>query len=99
MDNTQTWSTKGQSEALKKLTEELEMSMFWGLKKELTSEERYNNDIKLAYVIQNGERKMVGLNRTDNKAYELREDVPTWKIPLVQTEYDSFERWCRSMDL
>lgn len=99
MDNNQRWVTNIEVEATKKWLDELQRKWIWGIIKKLTPEEEYENNIKLAYVFIKGQRKMVGLHKEDMKAYQLEENYPSWKIPLVEIEYTSFERWCTGMDV
>jgi hypothetical protein len=54
-----------------------------------------SENVKLAWVVID-EAHMVGLDRV-NKAYQLRDDVPTWIRPLQGIRYDSFERWCTTL--
>jgi len=62
-------------------------------------EPKEDDNVKLAWVIINKERRMVGLDTVTRKAYKLRDDRPTWIRPLQEIEYDSFERWCTTFDV
>src|SRR5687767_9868405 len=58
-----------------------------------------DDNVKLAYVIVNGQRVMAGVDNQTLQAYELNDTTPTWKMPLVPMNYDKFDRWCRLMDV
>jgi len=78
------------------------MNRFWGsivfgaTGKRVPEEDE---NVKLAWVIIDGKRTMVGLDRITKKAYKMRDDVPTWIRPLQEISYDSFERWCTTFDV
>ena len=60
---------------------------------------REDENVKLAYVIINGERKMLGVDNRTFRGYKMRDDVPMWKIPLEEQKYDAFQRWCTNFDV
>jgi hypothetical protein len=60
--------------------------------------QKEDDNVKLAYVIINGKRQMIGVDNKTMKAYKLRDDIPHWKLPLEEIKYDCFERWCTTFD-
>lgn len=74
-----------------------EAAIWWGTTKKI--DEREDKDVKYAWVIIDGKKEMIGVNNKTMKGYSMEEKIPTWKLPLEEIEYDTFERWCTSMDL
>jgi hypothetical protein len=98
MDNkTQYWMPKAEADAWRDY-----MNRFWGTVvfgptgKRIPEEDE---NVKLAWVVIDGKRTMVGLDRETKKAYKMRDDMPTWIRPLQEISYDSFERWCTTFDV
>ncbi len=85
-------------EFMEKKHKEWEDYMVWG-KPSPKRELREDDNVKLAWVIINTERKMVGVDTETLKGYELEDKYPIWKLPLVPIEYDSLERWCTGFDV
>jgi len=91
------WQHSDENAAWRKWREEMWIALVFG--KIQPREPKEDDNVKLAWVIINKERKMVGLDTVTRKAYKLRDDRPTWIRPLQEIEYDSFERWCTSFDV
>lgn len=95
---TNSWSTKAFGEAVQEMYKEFETGMMWGFPPDTRSDEqKYEDDIKIAYIFKDGERITLGVNNKDMKGYALG-DWYSLKKPLEQVEYQSFERWYRGMD-
>ncbi len=90
------WYSQEFKDACQEIHDKFWAGMLWGCPKR---EPKEDDNVKYAYVIIKGKRVMAGVDNVTMKGYELREDMPTWKLPLVPLEYDSFDRWCRGMDL
>jgi hypothetical protein len=58
-----------------------------------------DDNVKLAWVIIGDKRIMAGVDNKTMAGYQLEDTMPTWKMPLVPLQYDSFERWCTGMDV
>lgn len=55
--------------------------------------------VKLAWVTIEGKRAMLGVDNETFEGYRMDDKYPTVKKPLEKQQYDSFVRWCTSMDL
>jgi hypothetical protein len=76
------------------------LRIFWETGKPPERKKREDENVKLAWVINiNGGREMLGVDNKTMKGYAMREDTPTWKLPLEPVEYDTFERWCTTFDM
>lgn len=71
-------------------------NVLWGFPDKEKSTDR---NVKLAYVMIKGERKMLGVNNKTVVGYAMNETVPTWKTPLEEAKYDEFVCWCTSFDI
>ena len=91
------WTSEKESKAWKQWHHDMWNSIVFGTIKPREPQE--DDNVKLAWVIIDGKRTMVGLDRITKKAYQLRNDVPTWIRPLQEISYDSFERWCTTFDV
>jgi hypothetical protein len=80
----------------KKQQQRLASFMFGTFKKSPPAEDE---NVKLAWVMISGERKMLGVDNKTMAGYKMRSDVPAWEMPLVPQQYDKFERWCTSFDV
>lgn len=92
--NNTAWRTQDFDEEMRKL----EWEIWWGSPKPKETPQEDDN-VKLAYVYIGGDRKMIGVDNVTMKGYALEDKAPTWKRPLEPIEYDSFDRWCRLMDV
>lgn len=59
-------------------------------------EPREDDNVKLAFV---DDHRMIGIDNKTMQGYELRDDAPEIKLPLVPRKYTTFERWARMMDV
>lgn len=90
------WMTQEHQEALKRWHDDFWTKALWGFTPEPP---KYEDKVKLAWVIRNGNREMVGVHNEDMQGYLLDEKYPVLKTPLIPLQYDSFERWCTSFDV
>jgi hypothetical protein len=96
-ENNSFWMPKAEAEAWRDWQNRFWNGMLFGATGKRIPEEDEN--VKLAWVVIDGQRTMVGLDRVTKKAYKLRDDMPTWIRPLQEISYDSFERWCTTFDV
>lgn len=83
-------------EFYKKLNEDFAKAI-WG--KYTPKEPKLEDNVKIAWVIKDGNRKMIGVDNKTMQGYKLEKTIPVVKIPLEDENYDSFERWCTLMDM
>lgn len=94
-----TWMPIEEYEARKKWAEHMEKiqaQMFWGTYKREIKED---DNVKLAWVLIDNKRVMAGVDNKTMKGYKLRDDIPSWKLPLEPLEYHAFDRWCTGFDV
>jgi hypothetical protein len=91
------WISKKEFEARLELDKQRWVDMLFGKIEVRTPKE--DDNVKLAYVIINGKREMIGVDNKTLKGYKLNDEYPTWKLPLEEISYDSFERWCTTFDV
>lgn len=87
-------------ELAKKVNERTMNCILWGKCPEdnRTEAEKYKDHLKWAWVVIDGQRKMLWVNNENNKAYQ--EDGHYGVVePLQEVKYDKFERWCTTFDL
>lgn len=58
--------------------------------------DKEENHVKLALVDGN---RMIGVHNETMAGYELQDDVPMIKLPLVPTTYTTFNRWATGFDV
>jgi hypothetical protein len=82
--------------------------MLWGKKphwwEDPTPEKIQRSRVKLAYVTVQEDglpvRKMIGVDNVTGEGFELEENVPAIKEPLVPfIKPFTMDRWCRPMDV
>lgn len=97
------WIPKKEAELHKKLIKDFNDRMFnilvWGKKSKYYKEPEEKDFVKLAWVMIDGKKEMLGVHNKTMAGYEMEEKCPTFKIPLVPKEYDSFVRWCTTFDI
>lgn len=79
------------------LGETLNRALLWG--RPLNYIESEDNNIKYAWVLIDGEKRMIGVNNKTMDGYAMKQDTPEWKLPLEKIKYSQFLRWCTSFDL
>ena len=90
----------------KELDDKQQSLLMWGKESpyyhERTPEEKYNDSVKYAYVLFEGNSydTMVGRSNIDGKVFKMEDNGHEWLKPLVEdTRKNTFVRWCRLMDL
>lgn len=105
METRNVWTTQEELEANNKLFDEwkkdYENYLIWGILPEdkRTDEEKYIDDLKLAYVTIDGKNKMLNVHNENMKAYRSDENYYELSLPLEEIKYESFVRWARPMDM
>ncbi len=85
------------SKAIKEFSEKMTNALLWGRSEPHIPKE--DDNVKLAYVKKDGKQVLLGVDNKTLKGYELEETIPTWKRPIIETDYQEFVRWARLMDL
>jgi hypothetical protein len=85
--------------ALHQATTDFENALMWGPVSDAPTEVSEDYYVKLAWVMIDGEKKMLGVDNRTMVGYAMKETTPEWKRPLEPVHYDEFVRWCRLMDL
>jgi hypothetical protein len=73
------------------------IKIMWGTY--VPPEPRVWNNVKIAWVMKDGKKKMMGVDNKTMQGYKMEKSIPTFKIPLEEETYDTFIRWCTSFDL
>lgn len=90
------WISLEEYDARRELNKKFAQGMMWGFPKR---ESKEDDNVKLAHVTIGGKRHMIGVDNKTMVGYAIRDDIPTWKLPLEELKYDTFERWCTSFDV
>jgi hypothetical protein len=95
------WMTQEFKDGLDKMQEEIDTAFaeFMLTGKLPQREPKEDDNVKLAWVLINGKRTMLGVDNKTLLGYKLKETCPAWKLPLEEVKYDSFDRWCTSFDV
>ena len=90
-----------QNEFFSEMKENLDNYLMWGTlpKDQKTEEEKYIDDLKLAYVKIDSKQKMVNVHNKNMKAYKSDGVYYELNLPLEEIIYESFVRWVRPMDM
>lgn len=72
--------------------------LIWGIPYP-TKEPEPGDDVKLAYVEIDDKKIMIGVDNKTLQGYEMNDNIPTVKKPLVPLKYNKFIRWCTLMDV
>lgn len=96
------WCSKTEYELRQKWAEERQKDIayfMWHGKSRRPHVPKEDDNVKYAWVKAGDKRHIIGVDNKTLKGYAMEPPGYTWKLPLEEFKYDTFERWCTSFDL